>query len=98
MTLEADMGREVTCYLFDAPHPVQFKADWNDVPGGGGGGDGRGEHGGNDSRGVIAADRGDGEEDEATGELEATGGDRVTDEVEEDEEEESTGLAYMEGP
>ena len=27
------IGRNVPlCFLFDAPHPVQFKSDWNDVP------------------------------------------------------------------
>ena len=31
-TLEATLGRETTCFLFDAPHPVQFKSEWNDVP------------------------------------------------------------------
>jgi thioesterase domain-containing protein/acyl carrier protein len=33
--LETEHGREVSCFLFDAPHPVQFKSEWNDVPGGG---------------------------------------------------------------
>ena len=32
MVLEATMGRDVVLYLFDAPHPIQFKSDWNDTP------------------------------------------------------------------
>ena len=31
MTLEFEFDREAICILFDAPHPVQFKSEWNDI-------------------------------------------------------------------
>jgi acyl carrier protein len=31
MTLELVFQRDVMCFLFDAPHPVQFKSEWNDI-------------------------------------------------------------------
>jgi acyl transferase domain-containing protein/acyl carrier protein len=31
MTLELKFDRDVICFLFDAPHPVQFKSEWNDT-------------------------------------------------------------------
>jgi len=33
LVLENVLDRTVSlCFLFDAPHPVQFKSDWNDIP------------------------------------------------------------------
>jgi hypothetical protein len=98
MLLEAGMGRDVACYLFDAPHPVQFKADWNDVPGEG---DEAGAGAGAKEAGAGAGDDGESEGSTTLGGGKKTSpfkdDDAAEVDAEEEEEGESTGLAYMVG-